>query len=69
MIKTHGFVHVINFYFVTSSLPPFIFSGTRRGTLCLQTLASSISMLVFTKCFCLNAPLVCFRWLVEMMEM
>ena len=37
MIKTHGSVYVINFYFVTSSLPPFIFSGTRRGTLCLQT--------------------------------
>lgn len=36
MLKSHGFVHVISFYFVTSLLPPFIFSGTRTPS--LQTL-------------------------------
>ena len=35
MLKCHGFVHVINSYFVFSLLPPF--SGTRRGSLRLQT--------------------------------
>ena len=56
MLKSHGFVPVINFYFVTGLLPPFIFSGTRRCILCLQTsYLESRSMLVFTKGFCLYA--------------